>query len=59
VQLLACVRGLLALPSVAFHSLVEPVAGFCDAPLAGLFVGANRRRTDERENSRQHRGCGP
>ena len=57
VQLLACVRGLPALPPVAFHRLVEPVIGFCDAPLAGPFVGANSRRTDESENSRQHRGC--
>jgi len=34
------------LPAVAFNSIVKPMIGLCDAPLACPVIGANHRRTD-------------
>jgi hypothetical protein len=46
VQLLACVCCLSTLPAVAINRHVQPMIGFCYAPLASPFIGANHRRTD-------------
>jgi hypothetical protein len=56
VQLLARVHHLSAFPTMVFGSFVQPVIGFCDAPLARRFIGANCRCTHEHESTRQ-RDC--
>lgn len=55
VQLLARVYHLSALPAMVFGSFVQPVIGFCDAPLARCFIGANCRCTHENESTCQRR----
>jgi len=55
VQLLARVYHLSAFPTVVFGGFVQPMIGFCDAPLACPFIGANRRCTDENQSACQRR----
>jgi len=56
VQLLARVYHLSAVPAVMFCSLMKPMVGFGDPPLAAPFiVGADRRRPGKNKSSRQHR----
>jgi hypothetical protein len=57
VQLLARVYHLSAFPTVVFGGFVQPMIGFCDAPLARPFISANRRWTDENQSACQ-RCCG-
>lgn len=53
VQSLARVYRLSAFPSVMFDCFVQPMIGFCDAPLARPFIGANRWCTHENESTCQ------
>ena len=55
VQLLARVYHLSAFPTVVFGGFVQPMIGFCDAPLAGPFISAKRRWTDENQSACQRR----
>jgi hypothetical protein len=51
VQLLARVYHLSALPAVMFGGFVQPMIGFCDAPLARRFTSANHWCTHENESA--------
>ncbi len=55
VQLLPRVYHLPAFPAVMFGGFVQPMIGFCDAPLARPFIGANRRWTHENQSACQRR----
>jgi len=55
VQLLARVYHLSAFPTVVFGGFVQQMIGFCDAPLARPFIGANRRWTHENQSACQRR----
>src|SRR5260370_13122939 len=59
VQLLARVYHLSAFPTVVFGGFVQPMIGFCDAPLARPFIGANRRGTHENQSACQRRSLHP
>jgi hypothetical protein len=55
-QLVARVDRFSAVPAVMFSGFMQPMIGFGDAPMTGLFIGSHGRRTHENEGACQR--CG-